>query len=166
MGRGGERAVSGQAVDPECEFCRHVATRDDALWASEHVVARPGRPHHKGHLEVILLRHEEDLTTLTDDEREAFFDDMIYVAEVLKQVLRPDVVNYQLLGNWVPHLHWHIYPRFRNDPDFGNPMAIPLRDEPFEPQVLAEAETDALRRELSQFERRRCPHCRRGVRRR
>jgi len=161
-GTAGEQAVT----QPECEFCRDVVEPEDLLWASEYVVARLGRPHHKGHVEVVFVRHEEDLTTLTDRERDAFFDDMIYVAEVLKRILQPDVVNYQMLGNWIPHLHWHIYPRFRSDPDFGNPMVIPLRDEPFEPQLVAEEEVAALRRDLRQFEHDRCPHCQRRARRR
>jgi diadenosine tetraphosphate (Ap4A) HIT family hydrolase len=152
------------ATDQECEFCRQVETREGVLWASEHVIVRLGRPHHKAHTEVVFVRHEEDLTALTDEERDAFFDDMIYVAEAVKRVLKPEVLNYQLLGNWVPHLHWHIYPRFSQDPDFGNPISIPLRGEAFEPQLPSEHEVEALRQELRLFEGPRCPHCRRRAR--
>jgi diadenosine tetraphosphate (Ap4A) HIT family hydrolase len=45
----------------------------------------------------------------------------------VKQVFRPDNVNYSLLGNWVGHLHWHIYPRYASDPDFGQPMVMHWR---------------------------------------
>jgi diadenosine tetraphosphate (Ap4A) HIT family hydrolase len=148
----------------DCEFCRHLADRSEALWASDHVFVRLGRPHHRGHTEVILARHEEDLTRLSHLERDAFFDEMLFVAEVIRRVLQPDVVNYQLLGNWIPHLHWHIYPRFREDPDFGNPMEIPRRDEPFEPQPLSVGEIEALVHELNRFAPDHCPHCRRRAR--
>ena len=28
----------------------------------------------------------------------------------------PDKMNLASLGNLVPHLHWHVIPRFENDP--------------------------------------------------
>ena len=35
---------------------------------------------------------------------------------------RPDKVNYELLGNMVPHMHWHVVPRFRTDPLWPRPI--------------------------------------------
>jgi diadenosine tetraphosphate (Ap4A) HIT family hydrolase len=31
------------------------------------------------------------------------------------EVMYPDKVNLAALGNMVPHLHWHIIPRFKED---------------------------------------------------
>ena len=33
-------------------------------------------------------------------------------------MMRPDKVNLASLGNMVPHLHWHVIPRWKNDPWF------------------------------------------------
>jgi diadenosine tetraphosphate (Ap4A) HIT family hydrolase len=44
-------------------------------------------------------------------------------------------MNYQLLGNLVPHLHVHLVPRYLDDPAPGKPL-------PFEPSPLAEPEYD------------------------
>jgi diadenosine tetraphosphate (Ap4A) HIT family hydrolase len=30
-------------------------------------------------------------------------------------VFKPDKMNYELLGNGCPHLHWHLYPRRKGD---------------------------------------------------
>ena len=40
----------------------------------------------------------------------------------LRDWLRPHKVNLASLGNLVPHLHWHVIPRFRDDPHFPNPI--------------------------------------------
>jgi diadenosine tetraphosphate (Ap4A) HIT family hydrolase len=149
----------GNPETSQCKFCQYIRQGDDLLWETDHVVVRFGRPHHRGHTQVILRRHEEDLTVLDERERDRFFDEMIYVAHVVKDVLQPDVLNYQLLGNWVPHLHWHIYPRYRSDPDYGNPLDIPLRDEPFESAYPSAAEVEALKAELARCEPVHCPEC-------
>ena len=45
--------------------------------------------------------------------------------------MAPDKVNLASLGNVVPHLHWHVIPRFADDPHFPNPVwGSKLRDTP------------------------------------
>ncbi|GAB3263890.1 hypothetical protein GCM10027296_39740 [Chitinimonas naiadis] len=51
------------------------------------------------------------------------------VEEVLRHELQPDKINLASLGNVVPHLHWHIIPRWRDDPHFPSPIwALPVRE--------------------------------------
>lgn len=40
---------------------------------------------------------------------------MSLVAEAVFNVFKPDKMNYELLGNGCPHLHWHLYPRVKGD---------------------------------------------------
>ena len=37
-------------------------------------------------------------------------------------VFRPHKLNYELLGNQVPHLHWHLFPRHVGDADLLSPV--------------------------------------------
>jgi diadenosine tetraphosphate (Ap4A) HIT family hydrolase len=37
-------------------------------------------------------------------------------------LLRPDKINLASLGNMVAHLHWHVIPRFADDPHFPQPI--------------------------------------------
>ena len=55
---------------------------------------------------------------------------VVFAAEAaLLEVMAPDKVNLASLGNVVPHLHWHVIPRFADDPHFPNPVwGIRLRD--------------------------------------
>jgi diadenosine tetraphosphate (Ap4A) HIT family hydrolase len=40
------------------------------------------------------------------------------VEAALRQIMHPHKVNLASLGNLTPHLHWHVIPRFRDDPHF------------------------------------------------
>ncbi|MHB1094167.1 HIT family protein [Thiobacillus sp.] len=49
----------------------------------------------------------------------------------MRDVMRPDKINLASLGNVVPHLHWHVVPRFGDDPHFPNPVwGKKLRERP------------------------------------
>lgn len=43
---------------------------------------------------------------------------LLTVEKVLRQQMRPDKINLAQFGNMVPHLHWHIIARYRDDAHF------------------------------------------------
>lgn len=42
------------------------------------------------------------------------------VEEILRKVFNPEKINLASLGNKSPHIHWHVIPRFKDDPHFPN----------------------------------------------
>ena len=44
------------------------------------------------------------------------------MAQALYSQFKPDKINYELLGNMVPHIHWHLVPRFATDPLWPRPI--------------------------------------------
>ena len=42
--------------------------------------------------------------------------------EILRETLQPAKINLASLGNQVPHLHWHVIPRFTDDAHFPDPV--------------------------------------------
>jgi len=71
---------------------------------------------------VILNRHVSEMTDLPPEERQSLMAAVWAVEEVLRAELAPDKINLASLGNVVPHLHWHIIPRWRDDMHFPAPI--------------------------------------------
>ncbi len=71
-----------------------------------------------GFTRVIWNHHVAEMTDLSPQDRERLMQTVFLVEAVQRRILGPDKVNLAALGNWVPHIHWHVIPRWRNDPWF------------------------------------------------
>lgn len=60
--------------------------------------------------------------------------------------MKPDHMNYELLGNSVPHLHWHIAPRYKTDPRWGRPIweGYPNNEFQINRQTVSDAEYEQI----------------------
>lgn len=67
-------------------------------------------------------RHVVEPTDLTDEEAAAYGRDVLAVGRAIQHAFAPVKLNYNLLGNSVPHLHTHIVPRYADDPRPGWPF--------------------------------------------
>ncbi|MBI2051916.1 HIT family protein [Candidatus Roizmanbacteria bacterium] len=79
---------------------------------------------YKGYVLFLCKRHVNELHELEDDFKTTFLTEMSIIAETVFSVFRPKKLNYELLGNTCPHLHWHIIPRHGNDPGINNPIWV------------------------------------------
>ena len=66
---------------------------------------------------LVLKRHATELFDLTREERSQLIEEVTEVARTLAVVFDAVKINYELFGNKVPHIHWHIIPRLADDPD-------------------------------------------------
>ena len=66
--------------------------------------------------------HATELAGLNDHEYATFMNDLRRALRAIQNALRPDHMNCESLGNSNPHLHWHIIPRYQNDPRWGQPI--------------------------------------------
>jgi len=94
------------------------------LWQDDfcHVVFVIDTPDYPGFCRVILKRHVKEMTDLTADERTRLMDVVWKTEQAVRDVMNPDKINLASLGNVVPHLHWHVIPRFESDRHFPNPI--------------------------------------------
>jgi diadenosine tetraphosphate (Ap4A) HIT family hydrolase len=71
---------------------------------------------------LMLKRHATELFHLSAEERHRLIDDVNALAEALMAVFHPAKLNYELLGNQLPHIHWHVIPRLVDDPAPRDPV--------------------------------------------
>jgi diadenosine tetraphosphate (Ap4A) HIT family hydrolase len=55
-------------------------------------------------------------------EAHELLDEMLAVGRTLAEVVKPLKLNYECLGNQEPHVHWHLFPRFLDDPMRSSPV--------------------------------------------
>lgn len=104
-----------------CELC---ATPGGAvLWQDTRCrvihVEEPGYP---GFCRVIWNTHIREMSDLSAADREHCMRVVFAVERVLRAAMNPDKINLASLGNMVAHLHWHVIPRFADDPQFPQPI--------------------------------------------
>jgi diadenosine tetraphosphate (Ap4A) HIT family hydrolase len=66
--------------------------------------------------------HATELFHLDRSVRVGLMEEVSCVAEALFSVFQPDKINYELLGNMVPHIHWHLVPRTSAEPLWPRPI--------------------------------------------
>ena len=117
---------------PDCPLCRKVAAagelpEHEVVWPFPHSVAFLGTwQFYHGYCVFVSRRHATELSQLGDEERRTFLDEMCRLARAIEECFRPHKLNYELLGNQVPHLHWHLFPRSRDDPEALKPVWLAL----------------------------------------
>ncbi|MBV8634481.1 MAG: HIT family protein [Burkholderiaceae bacterium] len=75
-----------------------------------------------GFCRVIWNAHVAEITDLDWPERDVLMNAVWLAEQAVREVMAPDKVNLASLGNVVPHVHWHVIPRFRDDSHFPNPV--------------------------------------------
>jgi diadenosine tetraphosphate (Ap4A) HIT family hydrolase len=108
------------ATAPRCELCElkvEPVYRDDKL-----AVILVDDPAYPGFCRVIWNGHVKEMSDLAPGDRMLLNDAVWHVELALREVMAPGKVNIASLGNMVPHLHWHVIPRFADDAHFPNPV--------------------------------------------
>lgn len=76
----------------------------------------------KGYTLFLCKIHTSELHELNNKFKTTFLQEMSIVAEAVFKAFTPEKLNYELLGNTQSHLHWHIFPRYKNDPAPQKPV--------------------------------------------
>lgn len=130
-----------------CEMCRSTRNDEDQygirIHATEHSDAILQRASiQRGYTLVIWRgRHVVEPFELTSSEAANYWHDVLTVARALSTYYQPLKMNYETLGNTVPHLHTHLLPRYTDDPAPGKPFPLLPRngsENVIDPTQLAE----------------------------
>ena len=83
----------------------------------------------RGYCCLVLKRHAVELHDLSADEGALFMNDLQRVAGAVQAITGAVKLNYEIHGNTIPHLHVHLFPRYRGDP---------FEDGPIDPRLIRE----------------------------
>jgi diadenosine tetraphosphate (Ap4A) HIT family hydrolase len=108
-------------MEERCDLCDHAG--GDILWQdSQCRVVLVADHDYPGFCRVIWNAHVKEMSDLSAAARHHLMSVVFAVEQALRDCLAPDKINLASLGNVVPHLHWHVIPRFRDDRCFPNPI--------------------------------------------
>lgn len=114
---------------PDCPLC--TANPDTLLWRDDKLrIIRVDEPRYPGYLRIVWQRHKAEMTDIDPMDRLHLMRTVFQVERLQRTLLRPDKINLASLGNQVPHLHWHLIPRWRGDPCFPDAVWAPPRHDP------------------------------------
>jgi len=106
--------------EPGCELC---ALSVPTVWAGDKFsIIVVDDANYPGFCRVIWRDHVREMSDLSRDDRLAVNEAVFLVEEAVREVMQPLKVNVASLGNVVPHLHWHIIPRYADDAHFPAPV--------------------------------------------
>jgi diadenosine tetraphosphate (Ap4A) HIT family hydrolase len=90
-------------------------------------------------------RHVVEPTELTAEEAAQYWLELLHVGRAIEAAFRPVKVNYETLGNALPHLHTHVMPRYADDPLPGFPFPHPAKRPAPHPEDELRADAETLR---------------------
>jgi diadenosine tetraphosphate (Ap4A) HIT family hydrolase len=90
-------------------------------------------------------RHVAEPTELSEEEAGQYWLELLEAGRRLERHLLPVKVNYDILGNSLPHLHAHVIPRYADDPRPGWPFPFPDGDPGHVDEGEFRADLEALR---------------------
>ena len=104
-----------------CILCKDTLAPEEGelIWRGDDCrVILVNDPDLPGFCRVIWNRHVAEMTDLSYGERDHLMTLVFAVEEAIRHVMHPDKINVAALGNMVPHIHWHVIPRFKDDAFF------------------------------------------------
>ena len=121
--------AAGTARDDACELCRSPG--GELLWEDGRcrvvrVVGEEGDAY-PGYCRVVWRDHVREMSDLAAADRGHLFGVLVATERAVREAVHPDKINLASLGNLVPHLHWHVIPRWNQDSRFPSAIWAPPR---------------------------------------
>lgn len=95
---------------------------------------------HRGRCVVAYRAHVNELFELPDAEVALFMQDVARAAKAIKRAFGPGKINYGAYSDKLPHLHFHVVPKYENGEKWGAPFEMM----PANKKLLTEAEYQSL----------------------
>ena len=105
---------------PGCVFCETAGGR--VVFEDPRLRVVVADEPFAGFCRVIWNAHVREMTDLAPVDRMHLMSIVFAVEAALRALLAPSKVNLASLGNQVPHVHWHVIPRYADDSHYPHPV--------------------------------------------
>jgi diadenosine tetraphosphate (Ap4A) HIT family hydrolase len=118
-----------------CPACDRIArireqrNPDFVAELSESYVTLADEQAYRGYSILLLKDHVDHLHALSFERQGRLWEDVARTAAALTREFAPARVNYACLGNFLTHVHWHVIPRYADDPEPLHPIWVRPLDE-------------------------------------
>ena len=102
---------------------------------------------HKGRCIVAYKDHVSEIVNISEEERNAFIDDVNRAARAIHAVFNPDKLNYGAYGDTGCHLHVHLVPKYKDGFEWGGTFEMNPKKE-FLSQQEYESMIERIKAEL------------------
>ena len=135
---------------PGCELCEAEGGR--LILSNEFLrVVLVEDPDFPGFARVIWNDHVREMSDLAPADQQRLMLTVFAVERAQRAMLAPEKVNLASLGNVIPHLHWHVIPRFADDSHFPQPVwGTRLRERSVAALQSRHAQLDRLRSRIAE----------------
>lgn len=125
---------------PECMYCTNDGRLDKLMIEiaplSVSTLYLFKEQTYRGRVLVALNTHEREMFHLSDEVRNQLMNDVARAARAVDQAFRPGKINYGAYGDTMPHVHFHIVPKYEGGEQWGttfvmNPGQVYLSDEEY-----------------------------------
>ena len=124
---------------PDCQYCRKDQRLHDLMLEIAPLAVSTlylfKEQTHRGRCIVAYRAHVNELYELPAAELAAYMQDVARAAKAIRTAMGAAKINYGAYSDKLPHLHFHLVPKYVDGPSWGSPFAMMP-----EPKVLLSAE--------------------------
>lgn len=137
------------AVSRDCFYCKKDKTLKGlmieicSLKASTLYLFRDQT--YRGRCVVAYKDHIDELFELPEKELRIFMQDVTNSASAIKKSFLADKMNYGVYSDKLPHLHFHIVPKYKNTCNWGSTFEMTTPD----PLFLSDGEYKKISEKIS-----------------
>jgi diadenosine tetraphosphate (Ap4A) HIT family hydrolase len=104
-----------------CAICERIARRESSPFFihdfRNSILVVGDHQFHRGYCVLLYKQHVREMHELSRDAQRQLFEELMAATSAIAKAFAPWKMNHACFGNQVPHLHWHIVPRYESDPD-------------------------------------------------
>ena len=128
---------------PHCLFCNMLKNKESTpsyvITLNSGSLFINNNQYYSGRLIYLYKEHLIDISKLNEIDLLSVMKDIKYCFMILKRNFNPDAIDIATSNNFIPHLHWHIIPKYSFQRDYFSPPYGPNEN-----KIITKSEMECL----------------------